>query len=222
MSEQILTFMSTPAESTAKSESSRGRRAAETRSKLLEASAALLAERGYSRLATAAVAEKAGVAHGTLFKHFATKSELMAATTELVLEDLIGEFLRMAQEFAAHPEPIDQALGTVWSLFRSDRLQATLELYVAARTDESLRDALRPIFTTHRAAFLSAARALLPSSADAAHFESNVTGILATLLGGALLWSVVPEPDFFQSELAFVDRIARAELARFGSEDGGE
>jgi hypothetical protein len=63
---------------------------------------------------------------------------------------------------------------------------------------------------------------LLPSNADATHFESNVTGILATLLGGALLWSVAPEPDFFQSELAFVDRIARAELARLSSEDGAE
>jgi hypothetical protein len=34
------------------------------------------------------------------------------------------------------------------------------------------------------------------------------------LLGGALLWSVVPEPEFFQSELAFVERVAKAELAR--------
>jgi AcrR family transcriptional regulator len=158
------------------------------------------------------------VAHGTLFKHFATKSELMAATTELVLEELIGEFLRMAQEFPGQPEPIDHALRAVWMLFRSERLQATLELYVAARTDESLQEALRPIFTTHRRAFLSAARALLPATADEAHFESNVTGILATLLGGALLWSVAPEPEFFNSELAFVDRIARAELARLGSE----
>jgi AcrR family transcriptional regulator len=183
------------------------------------ATAELLAERGYSRLATAAVAERAGVAHGTLFKHFATKSELMAATTELVLEEIIGEFLTMAQEFAGKPEPIDHALRAVWTLFRSERLQATLELYVAARTDQSLRDALRPIFTTHRSAFLSAARALLPSTANEAHFESNVTGILATLLGGAVLWSVVPEPEFFQSELAFVDRITRAELARLGSKD---
>lgn len=184
----------------------------------MEAAAELLTERGYSRLATAAVAERAGVAHGTLFKHFATKSELMAATAALVLEEVIGEFLHTAQELAGAPEPIDRALEAVWSLFRSDRLQATLELYVAARTDESLRDALRPIFTAHRSAFLSAARALLPASANPAQFESNVTGILATLLGGALLWSVVPEPEFFQSELAFVDRIARAELARSGSE----
>ena len=174
----------------------------------------MLTERGYTGLATAAVAERAGVAHGTLFKHFATKSELMAATTELVLEQVIGEFLQMAQEFAGKPEALDDALRALWSLFRSDRLQATLELYVAARTDESLRAALRPIFTTHRNAFLTAARTLLPTTSDQARFESTVTGILATLLGGALLWSVVPEPSFFQSELAFVDRIAKAELAR--------
>ena len=42
--------------------------------RLLEASAELLTERGYSRLDTAAVAERAGVAHGTLFNHFATKT----------------------------------------------------------------------------------------------------------------------------------------------------
>ncbi len=209
--------MTAPTESVGKTGSVRSGRAAKTRGKLLDATAELLAERGYSRLSTAAVAERAGVAHGTLFKHFPTKSALMAATTERVLEDVVGQFLGMAREFAGRPEPIDQALRAVWSLFRSERLQATLELYVAARTDEALREALRPIFTTHRSAFLSAARALLPASADESHFESNVTGILATLLGGALLWSVVPEPEFFQSELAFVDRIARAELARIES-----
>ena len=209
--------MTAPTESLGKTGSVRSGRAAKTRWKLLDATAELLAERGYSRLSTAAVAERAGVAHGTLFKHFPTKSALMAATTERVLEDVVGQFLGMAREFAGQPEPIDQALRAVWSLFRSERLQATLELYVAARTDEALREALRSIFTTHRSAFLSAARALLPASADESHFESNVTGILATLLGGALLWSVVPEPEFFQSELAFVDRIARAELARIES-----
>lgn len=209
--------MTAPTEFLGKTGSVRSGRAAKTRGKLLDATAELLAERGYSRLSTAAVAERAGVAHGTLFKHFPTKSALMAATTERVLEDVVGQFLGMARDFAGQPEPIDQALRAVWSLFRSERLQATLELYVVARTDEALREALRPIFTTHRSAFLSAARALLPASADESHFESNVTGILATLLGGALLWSVVPEPEFFQSELAFVDRIARAELARIGS-----
>ena len=209
--------MSGPSESPVKAGSVRARRAAQTHDKLLHASVELLAERGYSRLSTASVAERAGVAHGTLFRHFPTKSALMAATTERVLEGVIGEFLCMAKEFAGAPEPIDEALQAVWSLFRSQRLQATLELYVAARTDDGLRDALRPIFTRHRTAFLSAARALLPTSANQAHFESTVTGILATLLGGALLWSVVPEPDFFQSELAFVDRIARAELVRMES-----
>jgi AcrR family transcriptional regulator len=203
-----------PRDSIAEPYPARRKRAAATRAKLLQASAELLTERGYSQLATAAIAKRAGVAHGTLFKHFDTKTGLMAGTTELVLEELIAEFLEVARELAGRPEPIDEALEAVWTLFRSDRLQATLELYVAARTDESLREALRPIFNKHRDSFLSAARAFLPATADATQFESNVTGILATLLGGALLWSVVPEPEFFQSELAFVERIAKAELTR--------
>ncbi|MBW2159942.1 MAG: helix-turn-helix transcriptional regulator, partial [Deltaproteobacteria bacterium] len=79
--------MTAPTESLGKTGSVRSGRAAKTRGKLLDATAELLAERGYSRLSTAAVAERAGVAHGTLFKHFPTKSALMAATTERVLED---------------------------------------------------------------------------------------------------------------------------------------
>ncbi|MEM9727443.1 MAG: TetR family transcriptional regulator [Myxococcota bacterium] len=221
MSEQILTFVAA-AESSPKNFAARTRRAAATRARLLESSAAQLAERGYGRLATAAVAEGAGVAHGTLFKHFATKSDLMAATTEHVLEGAITEFLGMARAFAGKTEPMDEALRALWAVFRSDRMQATLELYVAARTDEALREALRPIFSRHRAAFLDAARSLLPDAADQAEFESNVTGILATLLGGSLLWSVVPEQSFLERELAFVDRIARGELVRLKSSEDDE
>ncbi|MEM7433812.1 MAG: helix-turn-helix domain-containing protein [Myxococcota bacterium] len=217
MSEQILTFVSEPSPRFV----GRTRRAAATRTRLLESAATLLAERGYGRLATAAVSEGAGVAHGTLFKHFATKTELMAATTEHVLDGAIAEFVSMAKDFAGDPEPIDNALHALWAVFRSPRMLATLELYVAARTDEALREALRPIFTRHRTAFLDAARALLPDTEDEATFESNVTGLLATLLGGALLWSVVPEQGFLQPELAFVDRIARVEFAR-SRHGGGE
>lgn len=221
MSEQILTFVPAP-ETPAKNFAGRTRRAAATREKLLESAATQLALRGYGRLATAAVAEGAGVAHGTLFKHFATKNELMAATTEHVLEGAIAEFLSMAKKAAGSPQPMDDALQALWSVFRSDRMQATFELYVAARTDDGLRAALRPIFTRHRNAFLAAARSLLPDAADEAEFESNVTGILATLLGGALLWSVVPEQGFLRPELAFVERIARGELTRLKSSEESE
>ena len=52
--------MTAPTESLGKTGSVRSGRAAKTRWKLLDATAELLAERGYSRLSTAAVAERAG------------------------------------------------------------------------------------------------------------------------------------------------------------------
>lgn len=207
--------MSTAVENT---DTNRSRRAAKTRHKLLEASASLLVERGYNRLSTAVVAERAGVAHGTLFKHFPTKSALMAATTKFVLEEVIDDFLTMAADSPVQGESIDHALGAAWSLFRSERLQASLELYVAARTDEALREAFQPIVTLHRSELLSAARAYFPAFADEPNFESTIMGIMATLLGGSLLWSITPEPDFFHSELSFVDRVVKAELARTSQE----
>ena len=68
--------MTAPTESVGKTGSVRSGRAAKTRGKLLDATAELLAERGYSRLSTAAVAERAGVAHGTFYVHFSSKEEL--------------------------------------------------------------------------------------------------------------------------------------------------
>jgi AcrR family transcriptional regulator len=47
-----------------------------TRERLLEAAVALIEEGGYGAASVAAIAERAGVAAGTLYRHFASKEEL--------------------------------------------------------------------------------------------------------------------------------------------------
>lgn len=51
----------------------------ETRSLILTAAQSLLSEQGYERMSTRAVAERAGVAVGTVFVHFPDKSALIEA-----------------------------------------------------------------------------------------------------------------------------------------------
>ena len=52
----------------------------ETRGRLLAATQTALVERGYAGTTTTEVCRRAEVSQGALFKHFASKGELLAAT----------------------------------------------------------------------------------------------------------------------------------------------
>jgi AcrR family transcriptional regulator len=64
----------------------------ETRTRLLEAARALFVEAGYRRATTREVAQRAGVAAGTLFNYFATKESLGAALLLQAAESAAAEF----------------------------------------------------------------------------------------------------------------------------------
>ena len=55
------------------------RRGDQTRAQLIEATLAVVAEVGYARASTRAIAERAGVAEGTIYRHFPDKTALFFA-----------------------------------------------------------------------------------------------------------------------------------------------
>lgn len=55
------------------------RRGDQTRAQLIEATLAVVAEVGYARASTRAIAERAGVAEGTIYRHFPDKTTLFFA-----------------------------------------------------------------------------------------------------------------------------------------------
>lgn len=62
----------------------------ERRQDILEAALIVFAGNGYNGATTAEIARAAGIAEGTIFRHFATKKELLIAVLEpKVLEGLI-------------------------------------------------------------------------------------------------------------------------------------
>jgi len=61
----------------------RAERKRQTRARLLEVAADLFAERGVLATRTADIAKAAGVSHGTVFVHFPTREELVAAVISL-------------------------------------------------------------------------------------------------------------------------------------------
>lgn len=130
-------------------------RRAGTRRALLDAAAAVLVESGLAGCTTAAVAGRASVSNGALFRHFPTRLDLLAATVEHVLVRLRDDY---EQTFAGLSDPAGDAdatpdVGTVldllWSAMSDPELAAVFELYAQARTDTELLAAIHPIVTAH-------------------------------------------------------------------------
>ncbi len=67
--------------------------AATRKTAILRAAAKLVAERGYQRTTTKAIAREAGIAEGTIYKYFASKEELLFAFLKPLVVDPLSSLL---------------------------------------------------------------------------------------------------------------------------------
>jgi AcrR family transcriptional regulator len=115
------------------------------RQRLLDATVECLVERGWSGTSTTLVSERAGVSRGAQLHHFPSKSALVLAAVEH-LADVRGEELRQAASRLPSGDRRTRAvLGVLADHFTSPVFTAALELWVAARTDPELHDAVGPL-----------------------------------------------------------------------------
>ena len=125
----------------------------------------------------------------------------------------VHEIEALGERVRAHDDRIGAALELLWATFRAPALMAAFELYTAARTDEALREALRPVLLQHRQNLAEEARRLFPEAAvKNPRFDDTVSGILSTMQGAAMMEMALPEPDAGRAELAFLEAVARREL----------
>ncbi|MBA2872736.1 AcrR family transcriptional regulator [Anoxybacillus calidus] len=65
--------------------------------KILEAAIEMFAEKGYAATSTSEIAKRAGVAEGTIFRHYKTKKDLLLAIVTPTVTKVVAPFL--AKEF---------------------------------------------------------------------------------------------------------------------------
>ncbi|MFC0272934.1 TetR/AcrR family transcriptional regulator [Metabacillus herbersteinensis] len=61
--------------------------------KILESAIEVFAEKGFAATSTNEIAKRAGVAEGTIFRHYKTKKELLAAVVTPLLSKMVAPFL---------------------------------------------------------------------------------------------------------------------------------
>jgi AcrR family transcriptional regulator len=117
-------------------------RTASTRAALLDAAVECLAELGYSGTTTTVVARRAGVSRGAQLHHFPTKADLLLAAIAELCNRRLDEFRKAYADAPPGIDPVDMAIDVMWSMYAGGSFVGYVELLVAARTDESLRQAM--------------------------------------------------------------------------------
>jgi len=115
------------------------------RERLLDATVECLVEVGFAGTSTTLVSQRAGVSRGAQLHHFPTKNDLVLAAVEH-LTRARGEALVAAMKRLSDGERrTREVLDALAEHFASDVFVAALELWVAARTDPGLLEAVGPL-----------------------------------------------------------------------------
>ena len=115
-----------------------------TRARLLEATVECLAELGWSGTSTTVIAERAGVSRGAQLHHYPTKNDLVVAAIGHLAERRAAEVHAAAADLPEGRGRTAAVLDLLAQHHTGPLFTAALEVWVAARTDEALRDALQP------------------------------------------------------------------------------
>jgi AcrR family transcriptional regulator len=167
---------------------------------LLEAAAAAFAERGID-VPAEEIARRAGVAKGTLFRHFPAKEDLVAAAPEL--SDRIAQVRQLVGEIAARPEIPLTAIAEL--------MERAAELIAADRSffDAAMHEAeLRPALHADRLAFERELGALLARAQAGGHVRGDVVGADIAMLIAAATNVCAPvhnlRPDLWRRYIALM------------------
>jgi AcrR family transcriptional regulator len=170
-------------------------RSSAMRERLLDATIGCLVDYGYAGTTVTRVAERAGVTRGAQVHHYRTKDDLVtAAVTHLATKS--AEFgWRQVTRIAGSRDPVGELLDVLWEMHKGPTFTATVELWVAARTDDELRrhvGGIEPVMMSTFRQAADPARALEFTAADNDLIEAVYTAMDA--IRGLLIsvWHLSP------------------------------
>ena len=139
----------------------------------------LLSERGYSGLSVSAVAERAGVATGSVYRHYVDKSDLMVR----IFRELCGREVEAVTAAAAAGSGADRVSAVVETFSRRALRNPTLAYALLAEPVDAAVDAERLVL---RRAFAAAFANAVNHGIAAGEFPGPDAELTATALVGAV------------------------------------
>jgi AcrR family transcriptional regulator len=94
---------------------------AATRERLLRAAAGIVARDGMEAATTAAIASEAGVAEGTLYRHFESKDDLLIAAYRQMKQEVFVDAAAGVDTEAPPPERLKRMWKAIYYAYRANR-----------------------------------------------------------------------------------------------------
>ncbi len=113
-------------------------RSADMRNRLLDATIDCLVEYGFSGTTTPRVAEMAGVTRGAQVHHYPSKTDLVIAAIRHLAAKRAEAAIAEIGALESVDDPAAKILELLWDLHNGPIFVATVELWVAGRTDPTL------------------------------------------------------------------------------------
>jgi AcrR family transcriptional regulator len=155
-----------------------------TQQRLLDATIEALVENGWSGATTTVIAEMAGVSRGAQLHHYPTKARLVAAAVEHLTSRRADELRVEASSLPAHePHRIERVVDLLAASFTGPLFTAAIEVWVAARTDDALREALEPLEATIGRELYRLAVDLLDADDDRSEVRETIQATLELMRG---------------------------------------
>ncbi len=113
-------------------------RSADMRNRLLDATIDCLVEYGFAGTTTPRVAEMAGVTRGAQVHHYPSKTDLVIAAIRHLAAKRAEAAIAEIGQLDKIADPVAKLLEVLWDLHSGPIFVATVELWVAGRTDPTL------------------------------------------------------------------------------------
>jgi AcrR family transcriptional regulator len=194
-------------------------RRTDTIARLLDATIASLCEKGYAATTVNEVVTRAGVSSGALFRHFATRLDLVVAAADEVRRRQFEEFRAGLSGFGS--ASVEHCLTLLRAACRAPINGAWYELLIAARSDDALRERLVPFTVRYHQEITDLGRSLpIAGTIPAAELDTVLFTVVHLLDGEALSAVVHPQPEQDEVRLHLVARLLRGESLYRRSEAG--
>jgi len=157
------------------------RKLAARREAILAAASDTLAEKGIAAVQIAPIAERAGIACGTVYRYFPSKTELVTAVVAALCEQ---EVTALAAASASAPGPLSALAAAVGAFARRAIARRPLVLALTARP---LEPELDGALISFRRALVQEFERLIRAALAASHLQHQEAALAAQALLGALL-----------------------------------
>jgi AcrR family transcriptional regulator len=152
---------------------------------ILAAARALAAEGGMGSVQIAAVAERAGIAAGTVYRYFPSKTDLIAA---LVAAEAAAEIAALNRAADAAPGPLSALAAAIVTFAARALAGRRLAFAMIAEPIEPELDAVR---ASYRRALAGALEARVAGALERGHLPGQDAGVAAAALVGALIEGLI-------------------------------